>query len=281
MRNKKSMLRLGLVLLLVGVLFLGQGWRAPHPARAETAVTKIKIMPLGDSITSGTDAGYSTPMASYRCQLENLTGTTNYDYVGSVHGQWGVNISRPLLPVPSYCTTMADLDQEGHSGWATSNILAGAGSWPGNLQSWATAANPDIVLIHLGTIDLVENGATADSAVNGISQIIDTLRAVNPHVKILLAQIIPGSSGGVNGTETATIPVFNAALPALVASKADRNSPILLVDMHSNFTIKDHTLDGIHPNQNGENKIAGRWKTAIDQIVPIKNYWTFIPQVVK
>jgi lysophospholipase L1-like esterase len=268
-----------LVLVLSGAVFLLLGIRSSPPVRA-AVTTKIKIMPLGDSITSGTDASYSPAMASYRCELESLTGVTNYDYVGSVHGQWG-NTGRPLLPVPSYCTTMADVDEEGHSGYAIANILAGASSWPGNLLSWATAADPDLVLIHLGTVDLVENGATVVNTVVGIGQVIDTLRAANPFVRILLAQIIPGSSGGVNGTETATIPQFNALLPALVASKARPSSPILLVDMHTNFYINQHTLDGVHPNPNGENKMAGRWKTAIDQIMAIEVtlYSTYIPKV--
>ena len=149
-----------------------------------------------------------------------MTGVVNYDYVGSVHGQWG-NIGRPLLPIPSYCTTMLDVDEEGHSGWSTIDILNGAPtSWDGKLSDWAAAKMPDIVLIHLGTIDLVNAHYTAEDTAARIGQIIDTLRAANPFVRILLAQIIPGSSGGVNGTETATIPQFNALLPALVASKA-------------------------------------------------------------
>ncbi len=283
MRSKKSMLRFGLVLLLAGVVFLGQGWHVPHPARAAAAKV-LKIMPLGDSITAGTDAGYTALLfVSYRCELQKQLTTAGYtyDFVGSVHGQWGTNIGRPLLPPPSYCT-MTDFDEEGHSGWRVDDILIGASqSWPGNLQSWATSANPDIVLIHLGTVDLT-SGESVDSTVTGINQVIDTLRGANPFVRILLAQILPASTGGKNGTELATIPQFNAALPALVTSKTRPGSPILLVDMHTNFIISQHTIDGVHPNQNGENKMAGRWKTAIDQIMAINVvlYSTFVPQVV-
>lgn len=276
MRKKMRLLRFGLVLLLAGVLFLGQGWRAPHPARA--AVTPIKIMPLGDSITSG-----SAAWASYRCELQKLTGVSSYNYVGRVHGQLGSS-NPPLFevpPPPDYCA-MADLDNEGHSGYRIDDILAGAGSWPGNLLSWAIADNPDIVLIHLGTVDLT-SGESVDSTVTGISQVIDTLRAANPFVRIVLAQILPASTGGVNGTELATIPQFNALLPALVASKTRPGSPILLVDMHTGFTVKDHTVDGVHPNQNGEYKMALHWKAAIDQIMAINVilYNTYIPQVMK
>jgi acyl-CoA thioesterase-1 len=281
MGSKKWVGKLGWVLLLAGVVFLGQGWRSPRPARAADPL--IKIMPLGDSITSGTDAAYSVPMSSYRCELYNklLAAGYSFNFVGSVHGQWG-NLNRSLTPPgpPGYCG-MVDWDEEGHSGWSTIDILIGAiASWPGKLSDWAAAEMPDIVLIHLGTIDLVNAHYTPEDTAGRIGQIIDTLRAANPRVRIVLAQIIPGSSTGVTGTETATIPLFNALLPALVASKAQPYSPIVLVDMHTNFFIKDHTLDGIHPNPNGENKIAGRWKIGIEQIMKI-NYWTFVPLVVK
>ena len=283
MRNKIRLLRFGLVLLLAGVLFLGQGWRVPHPARA--AVTKVlRIMPLGDSITAGTDKTYTALLfISYRCELQKLLTTAGYayDFVGTVHGQWGVNIGHPLLPPPDYCT-MTDFDQEGHSGWGVYDILNGAPlpnpSWPGKLSSWAASDNADVVLVHLGTIDLT-SGDSVDSTVTGISQIIDTLRAANPFVRIVLAQIIPNTSS--NYAKTA-VPLFNAQLPNLVASKAQPDSPIVIVDMYTGFPTSE-LIDGTHPTKDGEARMAGRWKTAIDQIMAINVvlYNTYIPQVVK
>ena len=269
MRSRERFLRLGLVVMLAGAVFLLLGIRSSPPVRA--AVVQLKIMPLGDSITSG-----SASMASYRCELQKLTGVSNFNYVGSVHGQLGFGTPPPP---PNYCP-MGDWDNEGHSGFRIDDILAGAGSWPGNLLSWATAAHPDIVLVHLGTVDLVQN-ESVESTVAGISQVIDTLRAVNPHVKIVLAQIIPCRPTGVNGPDLATVPQFNALLPGLVDNKADRNSPILLVNMYTNFDPALYTVDGTHPNSSGEAKMALRWKNTIDQIVPIQNYWTFVPAVIR
>ena len=284
MRSRKWVGRLGLVLLLAGVVFLGQGWRSPRPVRAAATAAKIKIMPLGDSITSGTDANYQYPLASYRCELlRKLVSTYNVDFVGSVHGQWGI-LSQPQTPLPAYCTyPNSDWDEEGHSGWRIDDILNGAPqSWPGNLQSWATAAMPDVVLIHLGTVDFIKD-QSVNSTLAEMGQVIDTLRAVNPWVRIVLAKIIPASNGGVNGPEIEAIPHFNDQLPALVASKLRPASPILLVDMYSGFKIADYTVDGVHPNPSGENLLAGRWKDAIDAILAVEviKIYTFIPLVVK
>ena len=153
MRSRERVVRLGLVVMLAVAVFLLLGIRSSPPVRA--AITQLKIMPLGDSITAGTDASYTDLLfTSYRCELYKklIAAGYSFDFVGSVHGQWG-NTGRTLLPPPGYCT-WGDYDEEGHSGFKVDNILAGAGSWPGNLLSWATAAQPDIVLVHLGTVDL-------------------------------------------------------------------------------------------------------------------------------
>ncbi len=280
MRSKKSMLRFGLVLLLAGVIFLGQGWRAPHPARA--AVTPIKVMPLGDSITSGTDSTYSIPMSSYRCLLyKSLSLSYSVDFVGSVHGQWGIP-NKNLTPPgpPTYCE-MLDWDEEGHSGWAIYHILNGVpNNWPGNLSIWATTYTPDVVLVHLGTNNFAYGppeypAPNVDDAISQLGQVIDTLRAANPHVRILLAQILPCSCDSLH-----MIPLFNARIPDLAASKAQPYSPIVVVDMNTGFNSTHFLADGVHPNQAGENKMAVRWQAGFDKIMKI-NYWTFIPQVMK
>ncbi len=223
-------------------------------------------------------------MASYRCELEKLTGVANYDYVGSVHGQLG-NIGRPVA-----CHHHPVTAPHGRL-WMKRGIPViksitsspAHSSWPGKLLSWATAADPDIVLVHLGTVDLTLtlHYSVASTVPRQSARSIDTLRAANPFVRIVLAQILPASNDGVDGTPLATVTEFNALLPALVASKARPSSPIVLVDMNTDFTVKLHTADGVHPNPNGENKMAGRWKTAIDQIMAIEVtlYSTYIPKV--
>ncbi|MDO9066606.1 MAG: hypothetical protein Q7U96_05960, partial [Chloroflexota bacterium] len=87
---------------------------------------------------------------------------------------------------------------------------------------------------------------------------------------------------GLNGQDVISIPQFNARLPALAASKPQANSPILVVDMYTNFFVDVHTVDGVHPNGNGEQKMANRWLAGINQLTKVvlsKRF--FIPLVTK
>jgi hypothetical protein len=243
-----------------------------------SASPPIKVMPLGDSITAGTDQ-----WASYRCLLYPALIAAGYDvdFVGSVHGQWGVMSAKKTTP-PAYCN-MVNLNHEGHSGWAIYHILNGVpSSWTGNLQAWVTANPPDVVLAHLGTNNFIygppESPAPdVDAAIDQLGQVIDTLRAANPRVKILLAQITPSNFSAITQT---MIPQYNARIPALAASKANRFSPIGVVDQFTGFDVNADTHDGTHPNPSGEAKMAARWKAGFDQIMKPR-FTTFIPQVIR
>jgi acyl-CoA thioesterase-1 len=243
-----------------------------------SATPVIKVMPLGDSITAGTDQH-----ASYRCLLyQSLTAAGyNVDFVGSVHGQWGVKSAQKTAP-PAYCN-MVDLDHEGHSGWAIYHILEGVpSSWDGNLQAWAAANPPDVALVHLGTNNFGYGppeypAPDVDAAIDQLGQVIDTLRAANPQVKILLAQITPSKAS--NDTLT-MIPQYNARIPALAAGKANALSPIVVVDQYTGYDVNVDTYDGTHPSPSGEAKMAARWKSGFDQIMKPR-FRTFFPQVIR
>jgi lysophospholipase L1-like esterase len=137
-----------------------------------------------------------------------------------------------------------DMDHEGHSGWRADEIVA-------HIQAWAAAASPDVVLLHIGTNDL-RQGQSVASTVTDIGAIIDTLRTVNPRIRILLAQLIAQTGG-------ALISSLNAALPALAAGKDRPESPIVLVDQYTGFDPSSMTYDGTHPNDIGDSRMADRW----------------------
>ncbi len=241
------------ILQVVG-LVVCLGWLGQGQGRAQAAPPALRVLPLGDSVTSGTDA-----WASYRCPLYRALTAAGVavDFVGSIHGQLD-----NTQPPPPACQNQFDWDHEGHSGYRVDDILDGVAGRPGNLQSWAAAAHPDVVLIHLGTNDLMQN-ESVDSTVAELGRVIDGLRAANPRVKLLLAQIIPVRW---NGITLASVPQLNAALPALVAAKARPFSPILLVDQYTGFDVIADTHDGVHPNSGGEQKMTARWLAAFNQI---------------
>lgn len=188
-------------------------------------------MPLGDSITQS-----SKGLDSYRYYLWHLLINKGYqvDFVGSKHG---VGDGSP--PDSDF-----DMDHEGHAGWRADEILT-------QVHAWATAASPDVVLLHIGTNDLSQR-QTVGSTVSDISGIIDELRSVNPRIHILLAQLI-AKAGVPNIAE------LNARLPSLAADKQQVDSPIVLVDQYTGFDPSTMTYDGTHPNAEGESRMAHRW----------------------
>ena len=199
---------------------------------------QTRIMPLGDSITQS-----DTTHNSYRRPLWQMLENAAYsgDFVGSLTSNWN---GPP--PDPDF-----DMDHEGHWGWRADQVLA-------NINAWAAAAQPDIVLIHLGHNDLWQ-GQSVASTIDELGQIIDEVRLVNSSATFLLAQVIPAMSGiGLD-----QIPDLNTQIPALAASKHSADSPVVVVDQYTGFDPDTDTWDGVHPNASGEQKMAQNWYDAI------------------
>ena len=198
-------------------------------------------MPLGDSITESSDGH-----ASYRYYLWQhlMKAGHRVDFVGSQRG----------IPGGKLRYDDFDQDHEGHSGWRADEILL-------NVKGWATSAQPDIVLIHLGHNDLWQ-GESVTSTVEDLGAIIDTLRQVNPAVNILLAQLIPSTIPKFN-----TITTLNQAIAQLASKKTMTQSPVLLVDQFTGFNPPSETWDGVHPNDAGEARMADRWAVAVEQVL--------------
>jgi lysophospholipase L1-like esterase len=220
-------------------MWSGLAEAARHIAFAAEHQTQqpIRIMPLGDSITESTGGS-----ASYRYYLWQalMRKDLPVSFVGSMKGVSG---GAPLRN---------DFDQrhEGHSGWRADEVLS-------HITSWAEAANPDIVLVHLGTNDLWQ-GQSAEETADDIAGVIERLRKVNSRVEILLAQIIPSSLGGLRDTGK-----LNERLAAVAQNNSRSASAVLLVDLATGFDPRTMTVDGVHPNEAGEQWMAERWAAAL------------------
>src|SRR5690606_19865055 len=56
---------------------------------------------------------------------------------------------------------------------------------------------------------------------------------------------------------------LNERIVALAAAKTTAASPVVLVDQYTGFNPAQDTYDGLHPNAQGEAKMAARWRQAI------------------
>ena len=209
-----------------------------------------RIVPLGDSLTKGmldTDDGGMHP--TYRYWLWNKLRSNGYDvdFVGS----WNV----PNFPVSF------DKDNEGHGGYTIGGILDGVGTG-GRLSTWLSGYNPDMALVLLGTNDVLAQTPMAIRFSN-LNGVVNTLRAKNPRITIVLATL-PPTGDSYRNTNSGLI-TFNNQLASWASSRSTSTSRIVVVDLYSGF---DGRADNqapryIHPDESGERKIADRFYAAI------------------
>jgi lysophospholipase L1-like esterase len=200
-------------------------------------------MPLGDSITQG-----SQQYQSYRRSLWLKLTQAGYavDFVGSERLHFA-----ETPPQADY-----DFDHEGHWGWRVEQVLA-------KINQWAQTVQPAIVLVHLGSNDLL-SGERPEVTIAELRQLVQSLRQVNPKVTVLLAQIIP-----IVGNE-AQVQALNQQIAHLSQTLTTPESLVLAVDQVSGFdaAIGRDTYDGLHPNQSGEAKMAQQWFLALQKVLP-------------
>jgi lysophospholipase L1-like esterase len=206
-------------------------------AGARSAQAQTRIMPLGDSIT-GSPGCWRALLWN---NLQNA-GFTSIDFVGT-------------LP-PQGCGIPYDGDNEGHGGILATDI-ANQNLLPG----WLAATHPDVVMMHLGTND-VWSARSPDAILAAFSTLVNQMRAQNPNMQILVAQILPMNPSNCTACGDRVI-AFNAAIPSWAAGKTTAQSPIVVVDQWTGFSTATDTADGVHPNDSGNRKIADRWFPAL------------------
>ncbi|MET0151725.1 MAG: SGNH/GDSL hydrolase family protein [Candidatus Binatia bacterium] len=217
------------------VLALALAMRLPVDAAEVGPPRPIRIMPLGDSITEGRSGD-----ATWRYWLQKSLEAEGcvVDYVGSRRGV--------LHGAPRFSDF--DPDHEGHWGWTTAEVLA-------EIDRWAADARPAIVLLHLGTNDL--RGEPERIAAN-LAAIVASLRRASPAVEIYLARLIP-----LAGAPEEVMKRANDAISRLAAERDRPDSRLIAVDQYTGFDPRTDSYDGVHPNESGERKMAGRWLEAL------------------
>ncbi|MEN6342176.1 MAG: GDSL-type esterase/lipase family protein [Methanospirillum sp.] len=211
-------------------------------AGAEHADASVKIAPIGDSITHGGKEADS-PYPSYRYYLWTMLRNGGYDvdFVGSTTD-------------PNFQKFVFDQDHDGYSGYTT-ELLAN------DMDRMLTSYTPDIVLLYIGTNDVLQQVPMNDRMRN-IDRIVTSLRQKNPNVRILLAQIAPTSDTFRN--TNSGLDEYNDNLLSYAQRTTSAASPIVIVDMNTAWsTTQFLQADGVHPNTEGEVQMAQRWANAL------------------
>ncbi|GAA3351235.1 hypothetical protein GCM10020358_80190 [Amorphoplanes nipponensis] len=216
---------------------------AAEPARS--AAAPVRIMPLGDSITAG--PGCWRAVLWHRLQTAGQTGV---DFVGGVSDGGGCN------PGYSY-----DTDHEGHGGYSATGIAAND-----QLPPWLAAARPDVVMMHLGTNDMWGGYLPLADKLAAFTKLVGQMRANNPDMKIIVAQIIPMSAAAC-ATCPADVVALNNAIPGWAAGLTTARSPIVVADLWTGYDAVADNVDGVHPNSTGFQKMADRWYPVLTNVL--------------
>ncbi|MEO5714727.1 MAG: Ig-like domain-containing protein [Luteolibacter sp.] len=222
-------------------------------ALAQTPVTKI--LPLGDSITRGNnDVNYPNGdiPGGYRKEFGVRLNTAGigFDFVGTQTD----NVASGMDP-----------DHSGFNGFRTDQIIV---NLPGSL-----ALAPDVVMMHLGTNDILQSIPPATAAGN-LDILIGQIVSTAPNRKLYVSTIIPFAQGWAARTAAqlnAEASDYNTRVRNLVRQHADRGEKVFLVDMNASIVLTNPdpsknfflTGDGIHPGQAGYNQMAAIWFQAI------------------
>lgn len=197
-----------------------------------------RIMAVGDSITEGADF-----FSTYRVPLWQKLSAAGYavEFVGT-------------RTSPSSAGPLA---HEGYGGKNTEQLAA--------LVPAHFAEHPaDIVLLHSGHNHTVEE-QPVPGIIAATERLIAAFRAVNPHVTVLLAQVIPAGKL----PKYAYLPELNRALAQLTSRLDTPEQRVVLVDQATGFNWETDTVaDKVHPNAAGAEKIATVWFAALKKILP-------------
>ncbi|OGW54056.1 MAG: hypothetical protein A2Y81_13140, partial [Nitrospirae bacterium RBG_13_43_8] len=211
---------------------------------------KTRIMPLGDSITSGvgevTDDAY---MVGYRQFLWQGLFNSGYavDFVGSLSMGYAI---------PDF-----DSNHEGHGGWTTGMIADNVYQWL--VYQWLGNNPPDLILLHIGTNDIgYFDVQTIVSNINNILNSIDDYeRNYGREVDVVLAQIINRKQ------YSALTTTLNNNLRSLADNRQAAGDRIILVDMESALVYPDDLYDLLHPNSSGYAKMANTWSSVLGEML--------------
>ncbi len=238
-------------------------------SQSVTAQSLLKILPLGNSITRGsmclngdiyTCERLADPLAiGYRFELYSQlsSGGYNFDFVGG--NKYGYS-------------TMSDSDNAGFSGVKDQQLAdiiesGTTGSPWGQITPgpYLDYFDTDIVLLHIGTNDVLADEYNDVSNVSRLLDAIDDYEIANGKpILVFLAKIIGPANYSCNshyGTQQ-----YNSRLVSMAQSRINNGDKIVIVDMHCGAGINYYTdmADQAHPLQTGYDKMADKWFEAID-----------------
>jgi len=201
---------------------------------ASAASRTVRVMPLGASIVS-------------KCWRANLQTSLkaanihNFDFVGTQ---------------TSNCAGPGSIDQnhEGHPGSLATDYAKND-----NVTVWLNAASPDVVILLLGTNDVLLGKKPVADVLAAYDTILAQIRKKNARMQIVFSTLLPLDPARWPAAAVAGVRELNTAIASYAPSKSTSTSPVYFVDNVAGFNVASDTYDGEHPNDSGNAKMAAKF----------------------
>ena len=245
--------------------------RAPIANSADNDDDVVRIMYIGDSITQGSAPQAGTAQDSFRRNLWNglMTDASlpQVDFVGTRLGTSTADVNScanntTAVDTGVYKLPEFDTAHQGYWGACVDQVNTALPQALATLKAAVRDQEPDVAVIHIGTNNLHNDAANGvANAVTQLRAMIETLRAADDDITILVAQVIPylNTEGG---TEEASVAAYNAQIVSQIAPLSTAKSKVVVVDQHAGFATT-MLRDRFHPNDQGEAVIADKWLAAL------------------
>lgn len=201
----------------------------------------LRILCIGDSLTQG--KGGDDPEFTYRVPLQRMLSGLGiaYDFVGTRN----TGLDAKAFP-PTF-----DPDHEGYYGETTAQVQRHLH------ETLPRFAPPDVVLIHLGTND-ASHWDLESAIIRPMTTLVNDIRGRNSRVAIFIGEPnFHGLKARWRGL----------ALSAFASRMSTEDSPIVFVPSPETWSAPRDTFDGIHPNVQGQLKMASTWLGAMSPLV--------------
>ncbi len=206
--------------------------------------TPLRIMPLGDSITSGVEYfdGIDTPSMDLRVGYRKFLydALTEQGYSIDFEGQGGQSAGAGA--------GLIDPDNNGYPGVDIAFLIA-------KLDIQLDEDPVDVILLHIGT----NNTPTTAEAITSWLDTLAVWENNNNAVTAMVASIVPKRDADQN----AIVEQFNTDLKKRIEQR--ENDRVVWVDQNAALDIQDISLEpiGIHPSAAGYEKMADQWRLAL------------------
>ncbi|MGK5441559.1 GDSL-type esterase/lipase family protein [Micromonospora sp. URMC 105] len=214
------------------------------------------IMVVGDSISQGLEGDYTW---RYRLAQHLKSAGRDVTFVGPYRGTTRLPRSQPANypeeSAPPYFNGVyrdgLTFDSDHFAQWGRQAHQA-----KNDIYSRVSQYQPTYLLVELGFNDLGWGVSNPDGLIADMRTLITNARAAKSDIRILVANVPQRTPLDVQPDLGTKISAYNAKLgPALQALNTTA-SPVRLVDFATGYNPYTDAYDGLHPNPQGEHKIA-------------------------